>query len=329
MNPVQRRVYEAAFGGDPCPDEEVVAGAESGSPEMRWLSAVINGARGRYARAAAVLGDLVRDTDPVVSSLAASTHAAHRRQLGGHAAARRWDARALARIVAGCGTGAVAPDVTDRCGVSAHAALLDARLGLAADALAMARGREARVLLAGAEAAASQPGTGWRGRVRCGWVRVEVELATGHPSAACAPAERAAELSREHGAARHAVKSDIVLASARMAAARGNTGCLAQAGELADRAVDTAEGYGLLSLLWPAALVAAECRAAGAAGLGDVGCGAADAAGLGDVGCGAADAAGLRHTVLSTLHRVLRQADPEGRECAIASPWVPVAGDVR
>ncbi|MBA0124791.1 hypothetical protein H0B56_04475 [Haloechinothrix sp. YIM 98757] len=327
---MQRRVYEAAFGGDPCLDEEIVAGAESGPPRMRWLSAVLNGARGRYARAAVVLGDLVRDTDPVVSSLAASTHAAHRRQLGGHAAARRWDARALARIVAGYGTGdAVAPDGTDRCGVTAHAALLDARLGLAADALALGRGREARVLLAGAEAAASHPGTGWRSRVRCRWVRAELELATGRPAAACAPAERAAELSREHGAVRHAVKSDIVLASARTAAARGDPGCTAHAGELAERAADTAESYGLLSLLWPAALVAAECRAADAADCRDVACRAADAAEHGDVACRAADAAKHRHTVLSTLHRVLRQTDPEGRECAIASPWVPVTGDAR
>ncbi|WP_257900939.1 hypothetical protein [Saccharothrix obliqua] len=84
----------AAFGDRPGAD--VWEAAAGGSPRERWLAAVVLGAQGRYAAAATVLTALIGSGDGLFASLAASTFASHRRQLGAHGPARRLDALALA-----------------------------------------------------------------------------------------------------------------------------------------------------------------------------------------------------------------------------------------
>nr|WP_101440816.1 hypothetical protein [Amycolatopsis niigatensis] len=69
-----------------------------GSPRQRLLAAIVLGARGRYAAAADLLDPLRRDRDPLTASLAASTLASHRRQLGAHVLARKLDGEALLAV---------------------------------------------------------------------------------------------------------------------------------------------------------------------------------------------------------------------------------------
>ena len=145
------------------------------------------GAQGRYAAAYALLEPLSVATDPVLASLACSTIGSHRRQLGGHHAARRWDALA-ARHAARARSDGVG---TDPDGIGPTGALADALLGLAADALAVGRLAEAAALV---DRAAAPARGSWRTRVRHAWVSAELVLASGRASAAVAPAERAAAL---------------------------------------------------------------------------------------------------------------------------------------
>ncbi|MGW5716702.1 hypothetical protein ACWEVP_11110 [Amycolatopsis sp. NPDC003865] len=275
----------AAFGSDPLPDPAVTRG--SGTPRERLLSAIVLGAQGRYAAAAALLGALRRESDPVTASLAASTLAAHRRQLGGHRQARALDGEALAKA-AGLETG------QDPDGLDAAGARADALLGLAADNLALGRLTAARRL---AENAAAQH-AGWRACVRGGWVGAEIELAAGQGAAAVAPAERAFETAVARGARRHAVKSGIVLAVAVGAAGGPDHRKISDG--LVGNAMATAEECELLSLLWPAALVMADLRPG--------------------------HAEEYRFRVAEVLHAVLRSADPCGRRIAGESPWVPAPG---
>lgn len=164
------------------------------SPERCWLAAVVLGGQGRYAAAAALLTGLLRHATagdgvvtPAVAAHAAVTLGAHRRQLGGHAAARRWDALGLRIATAACRAGAganrgwcaVAPDgagltgaveashatgATDVIhaahapgdpgpdpGLDAPAARVDALVGLAADALGTVDLPGAHRLLAAAD----------------------------------------------------------------------------------------------------------------------------------------------------------------------------------
>ncbi|UVS82094.1 hypothetical protein [Actinokineospora sp. UTMC 2448] len=97
-----------------------------------WLAAVALGARGHYAAAATHLGPLARSPDPVLAALAAATRASHLRQVGGHAAARSWDARGLHRLTAARAADA-GPDGAPGLAAAARA---EARLALAADARA-------------------------------------------------------------------------------------------------------------------------------------------------------------------------------------------------
>ncbi|MFO7193728.1 MULTISPECIES: hypothetical protein [Thermocrispum] len=279
-----------AFRGAPI-DNRALAAAATADPATRWLAAVTVGAQGRYAAAYALLEPLSVATDPVLASLACSTIGSHRRQLGGHHAARRWDALA-ARHAARARSDGVG---TDPDGIGPTGALADALLGLAADALAVGRLAEAAALV---DRAAAPARGSWRTRVRHAWVSAELVLASGRASAAVAPAERAAALAREHGAARHAVKSDIVLAVALATA--GSAG--ERARRLALQALEATEGAGWHSLCWPAALAAADASA--------------------DAGDGRS-AAWLRRRAGDHLHRVLRAADAAGRRIAEHSPWVP------
>jgi hypothetical protein len=275
----------AAFGGEPRPDPAALRGA--GAPSARLLAAIVLGAQGRYAAAAALLDPLRAAGDPLLGSLAASTLAAHRRQLGGHAKARALDGEAFARAAALRGE----PDPD---GLDAAGARADALLGLAADNLALGRLTAARRLAARAEA----QDAGWRATVRGGWVGAEIALAAGQGAAAVAPAERAYKTAVARGARRHATKSGIVLAVALRAAEAPDHRNISDA--LVEKAMATAEECELLSLLWPAALVAADLRPG--------------------------HAEEYRFRVAEVLHAVLRSADPCGRRIAGESPWVPAPG---
>ncbi|MCR3719765.1 MULTISPECIES: hypothetical protein [Prauserella salsuginis group] len=100
---LENHLRRIAFG-DPgestaTPDHRI-AGTASGARTDRecWLAAVVLGARGRYAAATTLLRRLRHSRDVVIASLAASTIASHRRQLGGHAAALPADGAALAAV---------------------------------------------------------------------------------------------------------------------------------------------------------------------------------------------------------------------------------------
>lgn len=255
-----------------------------GSPRGRLLAAIVLGARGRYAAAATLLNGLRAGEDVVLASLAASTLASHRRQLGGHAAALVLDGEALAAAMA-APEGEPDPDGLDTGGARA-----DAFLGLAADNLGRGRLAAARRLAARAGAHTGN----WRTRTRSGWVGAEIELASNISRAAIAPAEMAAETAENRGACRHVVKSRLVLG---VALANGSPADRERAESLIESARETAEKCEFNSLLWPAYLVAADLRA------------------------GHADEYRFRSVEL--LHAVLRRADPCGRRLARESPWVP------
>ncbi|MGW3999804.1 hypothetical protein ACWEF6_40455 [Amycolatopsis sp. NPDC004772] len=275
----------AAFGSGPLPDPAVTRGP--GSPRERLLAAVVLGAQGRYAAAAALLGALRHASDPVTASLAASTLASHRRQLGGHRQARALDGEAFAKAAALI----TEPDPD---GLDAAGARADALLGLAADNLALGRLSAARRF---AERAAAVD-TRWRATVRGGWVGAEIALAAGQGADAVPHARRAFETAQARGARRHLVKSGIVLAVALSAAGAPDHRKISD--DLVGNAMATAEECELLSLSWPAALVAADLRPG--------------------------HAEEYRFRVAQVLHAVLRSADPCGRRVAGESPWVPVPG---
>jgi tetratricopeptide (TPR) repeat protein len=211
-------LIDSAFGDRPeFPITEIPP-----DPESRWLAAVALGGQGWYARAAALLTEL--RTGPL-RSLAASTLASHRRQLGGHAAARTLDAVALRS----------APDEEARS---------DALLGLAADALGLGRLTEARRLLDAAEGL-----RGWRAEIRIRWVRAEIELGAGNPAAALPHAEEAAELANASRSVRHRIKSVLIVGAALPLGDPARKLLTATRAEASER--------GLLPLVWPCAMLLA------------------------------------------------------------------------
>jgi hypothetical protein len=240
-------------------------------PRERWLAAVVLGGQGRYAAAATVLHELISQPDPELAALACATLASHRRQLGGHASARVLDAAGHARL-------AGHPDAAQ--------ARSDVLLGLAADAVGAGRLDEARRL------AARAPRTGWRAAVRHGWVCAEIELSADGAAAAVAHAGPAADLAAESGSVRHRIKSGLVLGAALAAG-----GDAAGAARIVGPALDEAEALGLLSLVWPGALIMA--------------------------GLDAERADSFCRWAALALRSVLRRADPVGRRLAERSPWVP------
>ena len=234
---VDDQLRRAAFGDRP--ETPVWHGLAGGSPRERWLASVVLGGQGHYAAASTALTALLADRDRVIASLAASTLASHRRQLGGHQAARVLDARALATAPT---TSRADPD-----GVDAAGARADALLGLAADAIGAGRTAEARRLHARVEP------VGWRTRVRHGWVAAEIELAEGRAERAIAPAETAAAVAREAGALRHVAKSDLVLGASLVV--WGTPDGVARGVELLECDLNHITNRGLCSLFWPTALV--------------------------------------------------------------------------
>jgi hypothetical protein len=276
-------VRQAAFGDRP---EADVWQALDGGAEERWLAAVVLGGQGRYAAAAAVLGELIRGGG-LFGSLAASTLASHRRQLGGHAAARVLDGRALA----------MAPDRGDEDAddVDAAGARADALLGLAADAVGAGRLAEARRLHATVEP------RGWRSRVRHQWLAAEIALAGGHAEHAVHPAEVAAATAREAGATRHILKSDLVLGTALVV--WGTPESVGRGVELLLCDLNHTDRRGLFSLVWPTALVLANAQADRTI----------------------AGTENVKERAENALSCVLRRADPPGRRLADRSPWIPTA----
>ncbi len=210
---------DAAFGRRP----DLLISAVPDEPRARWLAAVVLGGQGHYARAASLLSTVVGRPDDL-GALAAATLASHRRQLGGHAAARALDARAVAAA-----TGDEA-----RC---------DALLGLAADAIGAGRLDEAR------RDRDRAPGSTWRSRVRVAWVSAEIELSAGRADLARPYAERAMA---EAEGTRHRIKSVIILGAALAGADPG------MARKLVTQARDDATDLDLLSLVWPASLLLAD-----------------------------------------------------------------------
>ncbi len=295
----------AAFGDRPGAE---VWWALTGTPRERWLAAVALGGQGHYAAAATALGALLRSGDHLIVSLAASTLASHRRQLGGHTAARKLDALALSAARAAtagpaaagpAGTAPAVPTETagsvDPDGVDPAGARADALLGLAADALGAGRIPEARRLHARVT-----PHT-WRTHVRSGWVAAEIELADGHAGRAVAPAETALQHAEAAGATRHVLKSQLVLGTALVV--WGTPESVDRGVRLLQCDLNHTNHHGLSSLIWPTALVL----------LG------------GPAVRNSAETAKLRETAANALSCVLRRADPISRRIAARSPWIPGA----
>jgi hypothetical protein len=204
-------------------------------PRDLWLRAVVAGGQGRYASALTDLAAVCRlqRRGPVVS-LAHSTRASFLRQLGWHAPARTWDGRALALAGSDPEAGA------------------DALIGLAADALGVGRFAASATALARAAdlLPASVPP---RLPVRLAWVSAELAMARADGATAIGHAERSVELAAGLGSARHAVKSDMVLAAALCSA-----GKIDRSRTVADAALDAADGLGIIPLRWALACLLAE-----------------------------------------------------------------------
>jgi hypothetical protein len=229
---------DVAFGGEPGRWPLPAAN----TPTELWLRAVAAGGQGRYGSASADLELLLRARpEGPLSSLALSTRASFLRQLGGHHAARSWDGRAWA--VAG----------------SDLPAGTDALIGLAADALGVGRFALSARLLCRARDLMGRAGTGTPARlpVRLAWVSAELAMFTGDGTAAVGHAERAVEFATHVGSARHAAKSQVVLAAARC-----SVGDLQTSRNVADAALETTERLGLVPLSWALACLLADIGSA-------------------------------------------------------------------
>ena len=217
----------AAFGADPgrWPLPPVC------DAEGLLLRAVAAGGQGRYGSARSDLAELLRLAPTGrIGALAMSTRASFHRQLGWHEVARRWDGRAIA--LAGRDTEA---------GV-------DALIGLAADALGLARLAASAALLQRATALLQVAETAPpRLAIRLAWVNSELAMAAGDGPDALKHAHRAAELAEMAlpELRRHRVKSDVVLAAALCSA-----GDLVRSRDLADTALVDTETFGLVPLRW-------------------------------------------------------------------------------
>jgi tetratricopeptide (TPR) repeat protein len=228
-------IVEVAFGSDPGRWPLPVAT----TPEEHWHRAVAAGGQGRYASALTDLDTVMRlRPDDALASLAFSTRASFLRQLGGHDRARAWDGRAWARAGSDVDAGT------------------DALIGLAADALGVGRFALSNRLLC---RAADLLGENARGRlpVRLAWVRAELAMAGGQGGTAVRHAEQAVGLADRTESARHAAKSQVVLAAARCC-----SGDYDAAREVADEALAATDGLGLIPLSWALACLLADIGSA-------------------------------------------------------------------
>jgi hypothetical protein len=223
----------AAFGDDP----RRWPLPPASTPHELWLRAVAAGGQGRYGSAMADLAGLLQ-RDDLLASLAHSTRASFLRQLGWHDRARRWDGRAMA--IAGSDLEAGA----------------DALIGLAADALGVGRFAASAAALRRADEllTGSVPP---RLPVRLAWVSAELAMASGDGVAAVGHAGRAVELAASFGSARHAVKSDVILAAALCSA-----GEIEASRRVADVALQDADRLGIIPLCWALACLLADIGSA-------------------------------------------------------------------
>lgn len=276
----------AAFGDQP---DATITVTEDAPARDRWLAGVALGGQGHYARAAALLRPLLGGLDSTVAALAGATLASHLRQLGGHAAARRFDAAAAGRLT----TPHRRDDDPDPDGADRTGALVDVLLGLAADAVGLHRPGQARRLHAAA-ARAGRDGN-WRITVRVGWVATEVALATGDPAAAVGHAERALAVAEARGVTRHTVKSTMMLGAALTSG--GTPVGRSRAEGLLTEALDVSLTRGMLPLAWPCALLLAQL---------------------------APERAAERTMIVSeALTSVFLRSDAEMTRIALASAWMP------
>lgn len=284
--PAPSDLRTAAFG-----DAPAFGLPRAETPFDHLLTAIVLGARGRYAAAATLLSGLRRCDDLVIASLAMSTFASHRRQLGGHDAARGLDGAAFALAMRAADGSA---DTEDPDGLDVAGARVDALLGLAADNLGAGRLTAARRSL---DRAMKVP-TGWRGRLRAEWVTAELALASGRPDEAIEPAEKAFAMSAGQRSRRHFVKSRLVLAATlSVGLPAGDSTGRERANGLVTAALRDAEKSELNSLIWPACEIAA--------------------------GIEGQLREKYRFRGAQVLHAVLLHADPVGRRLARQSPWVP------
>jgi tetratricopeptide (TPR) repeat protein len=236
MSMVLADLGNVAFGDDPgrwpLP--------QASTPHELWLRAVAAGGQGRYGSAMADLADVCRLArgGPQVS-LAHSTRASFLRQLGWHDRARRWDGRAMA--LAG----------------SDQEACADALIGLAAYALWVGRFAASAMALRRAGEVLATPAPP-RLPVRLAWVFAELAMARGDGATAVGHAERAVELAAAFGSARHAVKSDVILA-----AALSSAGDIDASRRVADAALQATELQGMIPLRWALACLLADIGSAG------------------------------------------------------------------
>ena len=224
---IEQKLAAAAFGERPgsWPLPAAI------TPRQLWFRAVAAGGQGRYGSAYRDLEALRRGvaSGPLLS-LAHSTLGSFVRQLGWHAVARGWDGRALARAGAD-------PE-----------ARADALIGLAADALGVGRFGVAATLLARVDI--EHGVVPERLPVRRAWVAAELAMATGDGDTAVRHAEEAVELARAMTvpAARHRVKSEVVLAAALCSAGRTE-----RARAVADAALEASGRFFLIPLRWAVA----------------------------------------------------------------------------
>ncbi|OLT13565.1 hypothetical protein BJF78_21840 [Pseudonocardia sp. CNS-139] len=309
-----------AFGRGFRADPGAAVRVEPGMPPVqRWLVAVVLGGQGRYAAAATVLHGLLAgpQVSPDVAAHAAVTLAAHRRQVGGHAAARPLDAHGL-RVADSAAREVRNVPLDPHTGMDVYAARIDALVGLAADALGTGdhTGAAGCWTLHGPRRSATRPGAAppvlaaggpdRLGARRGGALRGR-RRRRGRARARGARARRP----RRVGATR--AQSRIVLAVA--AAAAGTLDGRAAVAEL-DAAGDEAERLGLLPLVWPARTAAADAseRAAGGAS------GTAPPTNERQVPVAkksttilSGDATRRRHAGITTLSVIERRCDPDGR----------------
>lgn len=256
----------AAFHEPPLDGVTVLRGLLRQRPvaHLAWLLGVCLGAAGRYGDAIDGLMPVAHPEriadrplpahDAVVASLASSTLGSVYRQLGRHEIARAFDRRALELI-----TAAHAPGVPAIARLSHQmgSALVDARLGLAADAVGLQDLPDAETELAaairampgGARGRITSPDA-WRLRARSCWVRSEVALLQGDPPAALIAARESIRLARAARAPRHEAKG-LLFASV----AEAGIGRPGPAVDVALASMRLSVRLGAWPLVWPAAIV--------------------------------------------------------------------------
>jgi hypothetical protein len=237
---------------------------------LAWLLGVCLGAAGRYGDAIELLTPVAHPQhaagrglpadDAAVASLASSTLGSLYRQLGRHEDARMLDAWALELT-----SPADEPFNPHRLSQQLSTARVDARLGLAADAVGLRELPRAELELAAAIRAL--PGGGrrritspdaWRVRARSCWVRCEVALLRSDSSTALIAARESIRLARAARAPRHEAKG-LLFASV----AEAGVGHLETAMDVALASMRLSVGLGAWPLVWPAAIILSDLMPAG------------------------------------------------------------------